>query len=160
MVPAGETVKWDICNMRGYSIIALDNPKHAVNVGSVLRAAYCYGVNSVVMSGKRFTDMRHCTDTMKAWRHLPVVECDDVMHQIPYSCVPVAVEFIESGIPLPQFQHPERAYYIFGAEDNTLGKRVLNKCAHVVYVPTNWCMNLAATVNVVLYDRMCKGKLQ
>ncbi len=28
---------------------------------------------------------------------------------------------------------------------------------HVVYVPTRHCMNLAATVNVVLYDRLSKG---
>jgi tRNA(Leu) C34 or U34 (ribose-2'-O)-methylase TrmL len=27
----------------------------------------------------------------------------------------------------------------------------------VVYIPTTGCMNLAATVNVVLYDRMAKG---
>ncbi|TOK02114.1 hypothetical protein CGI27_01360, partial [Vibrio parahaemolyticus] len=28
---------------------------------------------------------------------------------------------------------------------------------HVVYVPTHGCMNLAATVNVVLYDRLAKS---
>jgi tRNA(Leu) C34 or U34 (ribose-2'-O)-methylase TrmL len=27
----------------------------------------------------------------------------------------------------------------------------------VVYIPTVGCMNLAATVNVVLYDRMAKA---
>jgi tRNA(Leu) C34 or U34 (ribose-2'-O)-methylase TrmL len=27
----------------------------------------------------------------------------------------------------------------------------------VVYIPTTGCMNLAATVNVVLYDRLSKG---
>jgi tRNA(Leu) C34 or U34 (ribose-2'-O)-methylase TrmL len=26
----------------------------------------------------------------------------------------------------------------------------------VIYIPTRYCMNLAATVNVVLYDRMAK----
>jgi tRNA(Leu) C34 or U34 (ribose-2'-O)-methylase TrmL len=27
----------------------------------------------------------------------------------------------------------------------------------VVYVPTQGCMNLAASVNVILYDRLAKG---
>ena len=33
---------------------------------------------------------------------------------------------------------------------------MVDKAHHVVYVPTHGCMNLAATVNVVLYDRMAK----
>jgi tRNA(Leu) C34 or U34 (ribose-2'-O)-methylase TrmL len=59
-------------------------------------------------------------------------------------------------MPLPGYKHPERALYIFGPEDGTLGHDVLDWCRDVVYVPTNGCMNLAATVNVVLYDRMTK----
>ena len=43
-----------------------------------------------------------------------------------------------------------------GAEDATLGDRILSRCASVVYVPTRFCMNLAAAVNVVLYDRCAK----
>lgn len=53
--------------------------------------------------------------------------------------------------------NPKRAFYVFGAEDNTLGSRVLGWCRDVVSVPTNRCMNLAACVNVVLYDRMAKA---
>lgn len=50
----------------------------------------------------------------------------------------------------------EESDIISGAEDATLGKRITDKCRDVVYVPTTGCMNLAATVNVVLYDRMAK----
>jgi len=68
----------------------------------------------------------------------------------------VAVDLIEGAIPLHEYKHPERAFYIFGQEDGTLGERVLSYCRDVVYIPTSYCMNLAATVNVVLYDRMSK----
>ena len=44
----------------------------------------------------------------------------------------------------------------FGPEDGTLGPEILAWCRDVVYVPTRYCMNLAATVNVVLYDRAAK----
>ena len=38
-----------------------------------------------------------------------------------------------------------------------IAKSICNKCQHVVYVPTTGCMNLAATVNVLLYDRLAKS---
>ena len=76
---------------------------------------------------------------------------------IPYNCVPVAVDLLEGATPLPRYVHPERAFYIFGAEDATLGKRIIDRCRDKIVIPTSYCMNLAATANVVLYDRMVKG---
>ena len=140
---------------RGYAAIGLDNPKCHMNVGGVLRAAGCYGAALVVMSGQRFK--RWPTDTRKQWRHMPLIECDNLERQIPYSCVPVAVDLMPGATPLYKFTHPERAFYIFGAEDATLGDRILSWCKHTVYIPTDGCMNLAATVNVVLYDRAMKS---
>ncbi|GAF89366.1 unnamed protein product, partial [marine sediment metagenome] len=32
-------------------------------------------------------------------------------------------------------------------------------CKHTIYIPTAYCMNLSATVNVVLYDRMNKRRI-
>lgn len=41
--------------------------------------------------------------------------------------------------------------------DGQLWQRLMDQQGRdVVYVPTNGCMNLAATVNVVLYDRAAK----
>lgn len=140
---------------RGYSAIGLDNPKTKENVGSVLRAAGVYDSSLVVASKNRWG--RSNTDTMKTYRHIPFISgVDDLHDHIPYDCIPVAIDLIEGATPLNEFKHPERAFYIFGAEDATLGKRVLKYCKHTVYVPTNGCMNLAATVNVVLYDRLAK----
>ena len=34
---------------------------------------------------------------------------------------------------------------------------LVDRCEAVVYLPTEGCLNLAATVNVVLYDRMLKS---
>lgn len=76
---------------------------------------------------------------------------------IPFDAVPVAVDLVEGAVELPAFQHPTRAFYVFGPEDGTLGAATLHWCAHRVMVPTRGCMNLAATVNVILYDRMAKA---
>jgi tRNA(Leu) C34 or U34 (ribose-2'-O)-methylase TrmL len=140
--------------MRGYSCIALHMPKTHVNVGSALRAAYVYGARLIVTSGQRYSPVS--SDTMKAYRHIPFLQTDDVFDAIPYDCVPVAVDILEGARPLPTYHHPERAFYVFGPEDGTLGKKITDRCRDRIVVPTHFCMNLAATVNVVLYDRLAK----
>ena len=87
---------------------------------------------------------------------MPLIQVDDLKSIIPYDCVPVAVDLVEGAENLVDFYHPERAFYVFGPEDGTLGEKVLTWCRKRVMVPTMQCMNLAACVNVVLYDRMAK----
>lgn len=145
--------------MRGYSVIALDHPKNAHNPGGVLRAAQVYTSSLVVLGSDRIS-VRHRADTMKAYRHIPVQRTEDVFDALPFDCVPVAVDLLDDATPLPEYDHPERAFYVFGAEDQTLGSRITDRCRDVVYVPTNRCMNLAATVNVILYDRLAKASLE
>jgi hypothetical protein len=93
---------------------------------------------------------------MKAYRHTPVLNAK-LRDSVPFDCVPVGVDLVPRAKPLMAYQHPERAFYIFGPEDSTLGAPHLSWCRDVIYVPTNGCMNLAACVNVVLYDRMAKA---
>ena len=81
---------------------------------------------------------------------------DDLFSALPVDCTAVAVDFLPHAHPLPQYQHPERAFYIFGSENRTLDAEVTQRCAHAIYIPTRISMNLAATVNVVLYDRAAK----
>ena len=140
--------------MRGYACIGLDNPKSKINVGAAMRAVGVYHAKGLYVTGNRYKPGR--TDTMKHYRHIPLIHTTDLHNVIPFDCVPIAVDLIAGATPLPEYQHPERAFYIFGAEDTTLGNSVLSWCRDVVYIPTDGCMNLAATVNVVLYDRMQK----
>lgn len=139
---------------RGFAIIGLDRPKDNLNIGAVLRAARCYSAQMVVTSNSNYKSSP--TDTTKAVRHLPLLQLDDVFDALPYDCVPVAVDLLEGATPLHDYKHPERAFYIFGAENATLGDDITNRCRDRVFIPTIGCMNLAATVNVVLYDRLAK----
>jgi tRNA(Leu) C34 or U34 (ribose-2'-O)-methylase TrmL len=108
----------------------------------------------VAMTGWRYKGAR--TDPQKGYRHIPLMHFDDLKDAIPYDCVPVAVDLLDGARSMQTYTHPERAFYIFGPEDGTLGRAVTEWCRDVIYIPTAHCMNLAATVNVVLYDRMVK----
>ena len=140
--------------MRGYAAIGLINTKTPANVGGAMRACSCFGASLIVVQGKRY--QKEATDVGKTWRHIPVINTDNLWKMIPFDCIPIAVEIDERATNLTNFVHPERAFYIFGQEDGSIPKTIMNKCPVVVKIPSNFCLNLAATVNVVLYDRMSK----
>jgi tRNA(Leu) C34 or U34 (ribose-2'-O)-methylase TrmL len=141
--------------MRGYSAIGLYAPKTEANVGGAFRAAQCYGASLIILHGPRYKTM--ATDTMKASRHIPMIVGDIATHR-PHDCQLVAVELVDGAVDLITFDHPDRAIYCFGPEDGSLPKAIVAMAQHVVKIPTNFCMNLAATVNVVLYDRLAKRR--
>ena len=142
--------------------IGLINPKSPDNVSSVMRAAGNFRVDSVFYTGKRYPralmrnpdipDMRR-----KVGQTIPLSEASCLLDVASANLKLVCVEFAENAIALPEYQHPENAFYIFGPEDGTISQDIIDRADAVVYVPTVGCMNLAATVNVVLYDRLTKS---
>lgn len=141
--------------MAGFASIGLVRPKDVRNVGGVLRAAQCYGAAMIAIQGDR-TRFTSELDVGKAYKHIPVVRGDDLLELCPAGAVPVAVDLVDEATDLRHFKHPRTAFYIFGPEDGTLSKTICERCVHVVMIPTFRCMNLAATVNVILYDRLTK----
>lgn len=108
----------DLPRRRGFAAIGLFQPKDRHNVGSVLRAAQAYDAKLVITTGERYR--RAATDTFNTTKHLPLLQVYDLFEVVPFDCVPIAVDLLEGAIPLPEFHHPERAFYIFGPEDGTL----------------------------------------
>ena len=78
-------------------------------------------------------------------------EYDEIGHRLP-----IAVERVVEATPLPEFEHPERAMYLFGPENGSLDEAILERCTEVVSIPGHVCSNLAAAVNVGLCDRTAK----
>lgn len=137
--------------------IGLSDPKSPTNVGSVMRTAGCFQVDSVFYTGERYDRAaRFSTDTKDVSRNIPLSGVDSLLGNITEDMKVVCVELAEGAIPLPEYQHPDKAFYVFGPEDGTINQDVIDKADAVVYIPTIGCLNLAATVNVVLYDRLAK----
>lgn len=140
--------------------IGLINPKSPSNVGAVMRAAGCFQANAVFYTGERYKRAaRFHTDTKNATQNIPLTATDDLLASAPKASKIICVELVEGATPLPDFQHPESAFYIFGSEDGSISQEIVDQADEVVYIPTIGCLNLAATVNVVLYDRLSKTDL-
>ena len=139
-------------------VIGLTNPKSPSNVGAVMRAAGCYQVDAVVYTGVRYARAaKFNTDTKDVSLNIPLTGVEHLLEGIDADTKIICVDLIEGATPLPEFEHPEKALYIFGPEDGTIAQEVINRADSVVYVPTVGCMNLAASVNVLLYDRLAKS---
>lgn len=142
---------------KGYFGIALHYPQKGHNIGSAMRACGCFGAQFCIIQGK-FN--KESADTKRMERQIPVWETEDIFQNIPYNCIPVAVDLIEGAQSLERFAHPSRAIYIFGSEGETLPKHIVDRCPIKLVIPSNGCLNLAASVNVVLYDRVAKSILK
>ncbi len=144
---------------KSHVTIGLTNPKSPTNVGAVMRAAGCYQVDEVKYTGQRYEKAaKFHTDTKSAARTIPLTGVESFLDNLELETQIVCVELAEGATPLPRFKHPENAIYIFGPEDGSISQDVADRADHVVYVPTVGCMNLAATVNVLLYDRLAKSE--
>jgi len=164
----------DLLAKNSHVTIGLTNPKTPSNVGGIMRAAGCYSVDQVIYTGHRYTHAakfigsKNNTDTQKLGEKIPLIAIEDFLQlrqpspqqqlaKLPESTKIICVDLVEGATPLPHFQHPDQALYVFGPEDGTISQEVIDQADDVVYVPTVGCMNLAASVNVLLYDRLAKS---
>jgi tRNA(Leu) C34 or U34 (ribose-2'-O)-methylase TrmL len=142
--------------------VALVNPKFPHNVGAAVRAASCYGVPQVWFTGDRvqLAGERRMRlpreERMRGYQEVELRHCDNLFDAYDSSVTPVAVELRRNTESLIEFEHPERALYVFGPEDGSLDRAVLGLCHRFVVIPTRHCTNLSAAVYTILYDRHAK----
>lgn len=149
------------------SILLIDT-KFPHNVGGAVRALSCFGGGEVTYTGNRIDmgDRLPREERMKAYKNTPwwhlssprpiermLVDVHMRRGAVP---VPVAVELLPGTEPLHTFEHPDHALYVFGPEDGSLPNGVRRSCHRFVTIPSYHCLNLAAAVYIVLYDRAVK----
>lgn len=156
--------------------VVLINPKTPYNVGSAIRACSIFGAETLRWTGKRITEAegrrragslahkdrlpreeRLKDFTNVDWRMSSSERCVSGLARAR-KLVPIAIEVRDGSESLDQFLHPEDALYVFGPEDGSIPRGVLLACHRFVCIPTmnRTPLNLAAAVNVVLYDRHVK----
>ena len=141
--------------------IALTNPKFAHNVGAAQRAASCFGIQQLWFTGNRVSlepekgQRLPREERMKGYKDVELIQFDYFFDQFT-DVTPVAVELRPNSEDLRYFEHPDNALYIFGPEDGSIPQVSLRHCHRFVTIPTRLCVNLAAAVYIILYDRLLK----
>lgn len=143
--------------------IIMHNPKYPHNVGAAVRAASCFGSKLIIFTGDRVSLEPKGIKGYRLPREERMRGYKDVTllnDQYPFNrfknVTPVAVELRDNAEPLPIFQHPKNAVYVFGPEDGSIPQIMLKHCHRFVVIPSKHCVNLAAAIYLVLYDRISK----
>lgn len=142
--------------------IILADPKFPHNVGQVVRAASCYGVSEVLVTGHRvelegrdgYRLPRE--ERMRGRYKVDIRRATRPIDELARGVVPIAVELVPGAEDITWFEHPEKAAYVFGPEDGSLDVGLRRLCHRVVYLPMQHCANLASAVFMVLFDRHTK----
>lgn len=141
--------------MRGYFGIGAERISKAMNVGSLFRTAHAFGASFAFTVDARYErgDLAKA-DTSDAVGQLPFYRFPDLDSMVlPDRCEIVGVELTEDAIELPSFRHPTRAAYVLGPERGSLSPEMLQRCTHVVKIPTSFCINVGLAGAITLYDR-------
>lgn len=150
--------------MRGFFEIGVYWPKTKDNIGTLFRSAYQLGAAGVFTIGHEAFNQRVSTlaaDTYCSYRHIPLRHYVDFSHfysHIPYATHIVAVE-TGGNKALSGYNHPQRAIYLLGAEDDGLTDAILRQCNDVVTIEAErmTSYNVAVAGSLVMYDR-CYGR--
>ena len=145
-------------NGRFKPAVVLIDPKYPHNVAAAIRACSCFGVEQLFWTGHRVR--------LESFKRLPREEGMKGYKEVvwkneerPFDVLrrtPVCVEIGRGSTPLPSFVHPQDAIYVFGPEDGGVPGQVRKHCHHFTYISARHCLNLAAALNVILYDRIQK----
>lgn len=102
--------------------VALVDPKFPHNVGAAVRAASCYGVRQVWFTGTGCGWMAPRgigwprEERMRGYQDVEIRHAD-LFFEAFSDAGPAAVELRRNAESLIDFDHPERALYVFGPED-------------------------------------------
>ncbi len=141
--------------MRGYFGVGVDGISKPMNLGNLIRIAHAFEASFFfTVAGKvRLADA--ISDTSDAAGHMPVYQFADVDDlRLPQGCQIVGIEITDDAVDLPSFRHPLRAVYVLGSERLSLSPAMLERCAHVVKIPTRFSINVGMAGAIVMYDRM------
>ena len=141
---------------RGYFAIGAEGISKPMNLGALMRTAHAFGASFIfsVDAAKAMRVIEHA-DTSKSTEHVPYYAWSTISDmQLPRGCQLVGVELTDDAVDLPSFRHPPAAAYVLGREKGDLSPEMLARCAHVVKIPTRFCINLSLAGALVMYDRM------
>lgn len=142
--------------MRGYFGIGVERISKPYNVGNLFRSAHAFGASFVYTVAATYERVEGAKiDTSDSLNTLPFYQFPTLDQMIlPKGCALVGVELIDDAIDLPSFHHPSNAAYILGPERSSLSPETVERCDHIIKIPTKLCLNVGIAGVVVMYDRV------
>ncbi len=141
--------------MRGYFGLGVEGISKPMNVGNVVRSAHAFGARFVFTIAAAYSRRESSSDTARTPDHVPFYRYDTVAElALPDGCKLVGVELLDDATELPVFPHPLTAAYVLGPERGALSPALVDRCDHIVRIPTRFSINVGVAAAIVMYDRL------
>lgn len=141
--------------MRGYFAIGVERVSKPMNVGNLMRSAHAFGASFVFTVDAYYRVSDAYSDTSRAPGQIPYYGWKSIDEMaLPRGCSLVGIELLDTAVDLPSFRHPGQAAYVLGPERGSLSGEMLERCDHVIRIPTAFCINVATAGAIVMYDRI------
>ena len=142
--------------MRGFFGVGVEGISKEMNVGNLFRTAHAFGASFVFTVAAAYSRRGGGkADTSDTLAHVPFYEFqtpDQLM--LPAGCKLVGVELLDDSVELPSFHHPPQAAYVMGPERGELSPEMIERCDHILKIPTKFCVNVGIAGAIVMYDRI------
>ncbi len=140
---------------RGYFGIGVEAISKPMNFGALMRTANAFGASFTfsVAAAPAIRELNN-SDTSKSVEHVPYYAWKTIADMaLPKGCQLVGIELTDDAVDLPSFRHPTNAAYVLGGERRDLSEEMQARCAHIVKIPTRFCINVSLAGALVMYDR-------
>jgi len=150
-----EAIKADLDKTRATLHVAIENWQHDLNIGTIVRAANAFNVETVHIIGRRH------------WNRRGAMVTDRYMNIIQHSTVDEFVEFINNdnreiiamdivpgAVELSKTVLPERAVLVFGGEGPGLSEQMQSAASKIVMIEqfgSTRSVNVGVAAGIAMY---------
>jgi len=112
-----EAIVADLDTRRHEFAIAIENWRHDLNIGTVVRTANAFQANEVIIVGRRRWNRRGAMVTDR-YQHIRYVPTAEDLAGLGYEII--AIDNLPGAVPLETFELPRNALLLFGQEGTGL----------------------------------------
>ena len=142
-------------------VLLLDRIEDPQNLGAILRAAECFGVDGVIWSKNRGADItpivsKASVGASELINVIRVSNVTDAARKLKAAGYWIAASILdENAQPLDQFDAPNKIALIMGSEGEGLGRLIVEVSDYLLYIPqygSIQSLNVSQATSVLLYE--------
>lgn len=151
-----DAIRADLDKTRVKLHVAIENWQHDLNIGTIVRAANAFNVETVHIIGKRHWNRR---GAMVTDRYLNIVQYPTVDEFVSAMKKEgrqiIAIDNVTGSVPLSTVKLPENACLVFGGEGPGISQEMLQNCGKIVAIEqfgSTRSVNVGVAAGIVMYS--------
>lgn len=158
-----EAIKSDLDKSRATLHVAIENWQHDLNIGTIVRAANAFNVETVHIVGKRHWNRRGAMVTdryMNIIQHSTVAEFVDFIKKDNREII--AMDIVPGAMELSKTELPERAVLVFGGEGPGISPEMQSAADKLVMIEqfgSTRSVNVGVAAGIAMYAWMQQNVL-